>query len=143
MLFTPVIYLAIAGILMGIVNGIMSAGVKFKQAFAVICYSSMTYVVFTILAIVIMFLKSPEDFNVQNPVGFNPGAYMDPNTTSKFLHSLASSLDVFTIWTIVLVAVGLQQAAGKKLSFGGALTAVMLPWGVVILAKAGMSGMFS
>ena len=72
---------------------------------------------------------------------FNPGAFMDPQTSPKFVYSLASSLDLFTIWILLLVATGLKAAAGKKLSFGGALFAVMLPWAVIILGKAALAGL--
>ena len=139
----PIAYLIVAGILLGIVRGIMSSPVRFKQVFAVVCYGSLPGLIFTVLAIAVMFLKNPDDFNLQNPLVFNPGAFMDPLSTSKFLYSVASSLDLFTIWTILLVATGLKAAGGKKLSFGGALTAVALPWAILVLGRASLAGLFS
>jgi hypothetical protein len=139
----PLSYLIVGGILLGIVRGIMSAPVRFKQAFAVMCYASLPGLIFTVLAIAVMFLKNPDDFNLRNPLVFNPGAFMDPQSTSKFLYSVACSLDLFTIWTILLLAVGLKAAGGKKLSFGGSLTAVALPWAVLVLVRASLAGMFS
>jgi hypothetical protein len=59
------------------------------------------------------------------------------------MYSLASSLDLFVFWTIFLMATGIKAAAGKKLSFGGALCAVALPWAVFILGKAALAGVFS
>jgi hypothetical protein len=139
----PIYYLIVGGILLGIVRGIMSAPVRFKQAFAIMCYANLPGLIFTVLAIAVMFLKNPDDFNIQNPLVFNPGAFMDPQSTSKFLHSIASSLDLFAIWTILLVATGLKAAGGKKLSFGGSLTAVALPWAIWVLGRASLAGMFS
>ncbi len=140
--FPAIMYLIVAGILLGIVNGLMSAGLRFKQMFAIQCYASLTGVVGAILGIVVIFLKAPADFNIQNPVGFNPGAYMDPQTTGKFVQSLATSLDLFTIWTIILVAIGIKAAAGKKVTSGGALMAVALPWVAWSLLKATLAGLF-
>ena len=131
-----------AAILLGIVKGIMSAPVKFKQVFAVVCYGSLPGVIFMLLAIAVMFMKDPNDFNLQNPLVFNPGAFMDPTTSSKFLYSLASSLDLFTIWTMLLIGTGLKQAGGKQLSMAGAMTAVFLPWAVWTLGKASLAGLF-
>jgi len=68
---------------------------------------------------------------------------MDPINTPKFLYTLAMSFDLFTIWTILLTAVGIKAAAGKRLSFGGALFAVVLPWAVLVLIGATVAGMFS
>lgn len=139
----PLVGLIEAGILLGIVAGIMSAPVRFKQVFAVVCWAGMTYLVSAILTIIVIFLKNPDDFNVQNPLAFNPAAFMDPQTSSKFVYSLASSLDLISFWAIFLVATGLKAAAGKKLSFGGALFSVLLPWGVYVLGKSALAGVFS
>jgi len=47
---------------------------------------------------------------------------------------------LFVFWTIFLIATGLKAAAGKKLTFTGALMAVLLPWAVVVLGKAALAG---
>jgi hypothetical protein len=120
----------------------MSAPVRFKQVFAALCWSSLPGVISGILAIVVMFLKSPDDFNLANPLVFNPAAFMDQATASKFLYSLGTSLDLFFIWTLVLIAFGLKGAAGKALSMGGALMAVVLPWAVWAVGKASLAGVF-
>jgi len=44
---------------------------------------------------------------------------------------------------ILLTAIGLKAAAGKRLSFGGALFAVVLPWAVLVLIGATVAGIFS
>ena len=137
-------YLIAALVLLGIVAGILSAPVKFKQVFAIMCYSGMVGVVAAVLMVVVVFLKAnPADFDIQHPLMFNAGALMDPNGPHKFLFAVASSFDVFSLWRILLIAVGLKAAAGKKLSFGGALFAVLLPWGVLVLIGATFAGMFS
>ena len=136
-------YLISALVLLGIVAGILSAPVKFKQVFAIMCYSGMIGVVAAGLTVVVIFLKkNPADFDIQHPLAFNAGALMDPNGPNKFLFALASSLDLFSLWRILLIAVGLKAAAGKKLSFGGALFAVLLPWCVLVLIGATFAGMF-
>ena len=139
----PLMYLISAAIVLGIASGLMSAGVKFKQVFAIVCYAGLPGVLKHALAIVVMFLKNPDEFNLLNPLAFNPAAFMDPATPHKFLYTVAMSLDLFTIWVILLTAVGLKAAAGKRLSFGGALFAVVLPWAVLVLIGATIAGMFS
>ena len=132
-----------AAVLLGIAKGMMSAQVRLKQVFAIICYSGMPGLIMVLLAIAVMFLKPPEDFNLQNPLVFNPGAFLDPTTTSKFLYSVASSLDLFRLWQLVLIGIGLKAAGGKQLSLGGAMTAVFLPWAIWILGAAAIAGAFS
>ncbi|MGA2274837.1 MAG: YIP1 family protein [Bryobacteraceae bacterium] len=140
----PVIYVIMAAVLLVMASGILSAGVRFKQVFAVVCYASLTGLISSILTIVVMFLKNPDELDIQNPLAFfNPGAFMDPNSGSKFVYSLATSLDLFSFWAILLMAVGLKAAAGKKLTFGSALFAVVLPWAVYVLGKSAWAGFTS
>jgi hypothetical protein len=141
LLGVPLIWLIWAAILLGIVKGMMSVPLRLKQVFAIIAYSALPGVIMALLSVAVMFMKPAEDFNLQNPLVFNPGAFMDPTTSSKFLYSLASALDLFRLWTLVLIAIGLKAAGGKLVSMGGAVTAVFLPWLIWTLAAASLSGL--
>lgn len=141
-ILVPLVFAIMAGVLLGVASGIFSAGVRFNQVFAVVCYSSLTGIISAILTIVVLFLKNPDEVNVQNALAFNPAAFMDPTTSSKFLYSLCTSLDLFSFWTILLIAAGLRAASGKKLTFASAVFAVVLPWAVYVLGKSALAGVF-
>ena len=135
----PLAYLISAAVLLAMVK-IMGAPTRFSQVFAVMSYSGVTGIVFMVLAVAVMFLKNPDDFDLQNPLAFNLGALLDPNSGSKFVYTLATSIDLFAIWKIILIAIGLK-ATGRSLSFAGALMAVLIPWAIWILAAAALAGM--
>jgi hypothetical protein len=138
--FPPVVFLVGAAIALGIIKGLMGTPIRFKQAFAVFAYAWLPRSIYTVLSAVVMFVTPhPEDFDVQNGFFSNPGAFMDPMTAPKFLHAVANNLDVFIIWTVLLIATGLKAAGGKRLSFGGALFAVVLPFTVYVLVRAAAS----
>ena len=136
----PLLYIIIAAVLWAISAGILSAPVRFGQMFAIVTYAQLPGLLMSALLAIEVNIKNVADFNVQNPLMFNPGAFMDPQNSPKFLYSIASSLDLFTFWIILLIATGIKAAAGKKLSFGGALFAVVLPWTIVVLCKAALAG---
>jgi len=138
----PLYYTVASAVFMAIL-AILSAKVKFKQIFSVMAYAGVIGVISSLLTIVVMFMKNPDQFNLQNALAFNPGAFMDPQSGSKFVYSLASSLDLFSIWGIILIALGLKAAAGKSISFGGALATVVIPWAVYVLGKSALAGVFS
>jgi hypothetical protein len=143
LVITPIITLISAGILLGL-TAMMSAGLRYKQVFAVVCFAGLPMVIKFLLSIVVVFLKNPDDFNLQNPLAFNIAAFMDPLTSSKFLYTFATAFDAFAIWVVILTAIGLSAAAGrKKLSFGGALFAVLVPWVVFVGFGATMASLFS
>jgi hypothetical protein len=135
----PIYAIVVAAVLLGITS-MMSAGLRFKQVFAVVVYGSLPRAISALLMIVVVFLKNPDEFNMRNPTAFNVGAFLDPNYVSKFAYALATSLDLFAIWTILLLATGLKAAAGKKLTFAGALVAVVAPWAVWVLGTAVIAG---
>lgn len=138
----PLMAVIVGGVilLMGKIGG---AALTFKQTFAMSAWASLPRVIAGILAIVVMFIKNPEDFNLQNPLAFNLGAFMEPPPNSgKFVYSLATSIDLFTIWSILLLAVGISVAA-RKMPFSKAVILVVAPWIIWILVAAGFAGMFS
>src|SRR5215469_8993104 len=133
----PISCLVVAAVMMAMVAGIFSTPVKFKQMLAAVSWANMPRIVMAVLTIAVVLLKNPDDFNLRNPLMFNPGAFMDPITSNKFVLAIATALDLFTLWIIFLMATGIKAAGGKKLSFGSAVFAVVLPWLVVVLIGAG------
>jgi hypothetical protein len=137
----PVVALAMAGVLL-VACKMMGASLQFKQMFAISSYALLPGLISTILAIVVMFLKNPDDFNLQNPLFFNIGAFFEPPpTTAKFLYSVASSIDLFTFWTILLLATGISVAA-RKVPFSKAAVAVVSSWVIWVLVKSAWASKF-
>ena len=135
----PITLLLAAGLATGIIRGLLGTPIRFVQAFAAMAYAFLPRVIYAGLSISVMFLQNPDEFDLQNAFASNPGAFMDPQKSSRFLYTVASQLDVFSIWVILLVAVGLRAAGGKRLAFGGALFAVVLPWAVYVLVRGGLA----
>ncbi|MGA2739412.1 MAG: Yip1 family protein [Bryobacteraceae bacterium] len=137
----PLTALIVGGIIV-LMCKIGGAALKFKQTFAMSAWAMLPRVIAGILAVVVMFIKNPEDFNLQNPLAFNFGAFMEPPPNSgKFIYSLATSVDLFTIWTILLLAAGISAAA-RKAPFSKALILVVAPWIIWVLAASAVAGMF-
>ncbi len=137
----PIVALVTAGVLLFVFKLMLDAQLSFRQVFGVTCYSYLTGVIAVALSILVMHLKDPDDFDLQDPLGAHLGALLDPQAAPKWLVSLASSLDLFTIWTILLLATGLSVAA-KKLSWGKSLAGVVAPWFVWVALKAGWKAIF-
>jgi hypothetical protein len=90
------------------------SGVSYKTAYAIIFYASLPGIIGAILGTISMFAGvNPEGFNVNNPVATNPAYFMD-RAGSKFLYGMASSLDVLTLWTVVLIGIGFSCTSKVK-----------------------------
>jgi len=124
----------VAVLLMFLFDTIMSAGIGLKRMMAIVAYGFLPLMVQTALSMVVLYLKDPEEFNLQNPLMFNVGAYMSPEAPAA-LRSLGSSLDLFSLWIMVLLAIGVSSAA-RKISFGKALSGIVFGWALYVCIKA-------
>jgi hypothetical protein len=120
----------------------LGAETTFSQAYAIVMYAWLPGIIGGILGTISLFAGvNPEGFDINNPVGTNLAYYLDPDTTSKFVRSMASSLDILTIWSIVLVGVGF--ACTSKLKRSTAITVVAVWYLVYKLVGAGLAAAFS
>jgi hypothetical protein len=139
----PTISVLVTGaVLMFMANAMFGAQITYGEMCAIAAYSYLTGLVSIALSIVIMFIKSPEDFDLRNPLSFNVGFYLNPDTTPKWLVSLGTSLDLFSFWTMALLAIGIAAGSRKKLPWTRALTAVVIPWACFVLVKSGWAAIF-
>jgi hypothetical protein len=140
LVFIPLAALAIAGAVLLMCKMTGAASLDYKHMLAISSYAMLPTLISSILAIIVMFLKDPDQFNLQNPLVFNLGAFLEPPpNTGKALYSLATSIDLFSFWTILLLATGISVAV-RKFPFSKALTAVVAPWLIYVLVKAGWTG---
>ena len=136
-----VIFLIMAAVLMATFNFGAGAAVPFKRAFAIVSYGSLPGVIHGLLGIVSLLAGvEKEGFNVQNPVASNPAYFMDA-TGSKFAYGMASALDLFSLWTVVLLGMGF--ACNSKVKRSTAM-GIVLGWFFFIkLAGAGWAALMS
>jgi hypothetical protein len=116
------IYLVIAAVLTGTFRFGAGAEVGYKTSLAIVMYGSLPFVISALLGMLSLSAgANPESFNLNNPVASNPAYFMDM-AGNKFFYTLASALDVFTIWSIVLMAIGF--ARNSKLRAGTCFTVI-------------------
>ena len=132
----PLFALAAAGIFLFLFRSLLGAELSFKQVFAICCYSFVPLIFSSLMTLAVMLLKDPDQFDLQNPVLSNIGAFLDSASTPKWLYSLASSVDVFSFWIMVLMATGLAAAA-RKISWTTSFLCVLGTWMVYVLLKMG------
>jgi Yip1 domain len=136
-----VVTVIMAAVLMATVNFGFGGRSKFGHTFAVLMYGSLPVAIKALLGIVTIYAGvDPDSFNIKNYVGTNIGYYL-PLDMPKWLIALGTSLDVFTIWMLVLLTIGC--AIIGKISRGKAAGAVFGWWAIAVLigmATAGIGG---
>jgi hypothetical protein len=142
----PVLVLVITAVgtlvMWGTINFVFGGKAKFGSVFAVWFFASLPGVVKVLLGTIVIFAgATPDSFNIKNYAPTNAGAFLNPLETNKALYALATSLDVITIWTLVLLGMGIAIVAGVKRTSG--YIAVFGWWALIVLigvAVAAVSG---
>jgi hypothetical protein len=131
----------VAAVLFATLKFALSADVKYKTVFAVVVFASLPGILKALLASLSLVAgASANSFTFQNPIATNPGYFVDP-AAHAVLYSFLTSFDIFTIWTLVLTAIGLTCVTKIK---SGTAYAVVFGWfAVAILMGVGAAAIFS
>ncbi len=140
---SPVLTVIFVGILAGILLATfklgLSAELKFMQAMAISMYAFLPGIIKALLVILTLMIGGGEGFTFEHQLASNLGGLIDPS--SAFLYSIATSLDVFDIWTLILTGIG--YSCVTKLKRGTCMAVVFGWWGLVVLVKAGFAALFN
>jgi len=136
----PLVALFLSGVFfLGLV--LLQAETTFKKTFSVVSWSyGVTSSVGAILGILVLSLRDPELLDPTKPESWvvtNLGALLglSAEKTHPALFALATSLDLFTIWFLILASIGFS-AISRKLSVRKSAVLVFALWGVWIAGKA-------
>ncbi len=139
----PFIVAIVAGaIFMAAFNIVGGCKITFKTSLAIYAYAWVPALIAGLLAILVLFIKDPSTVDVKNLVASNPGALMSEESP-RWLVSLLSSLDLFSFWSIIMLAIGYRAADPKKISFGMALGVVVSVWFIYVMLGVGWNAAFS
>ncbi|HXE74906.1 MAG TPA: YIP1 family protein [Candidatus Xenobia bacterium] len=124
---TALFGLILAAFYLFVFNVLAGADVRFMQSFGIVSYAMLPRGLLAILAMALMYIKDPAEFDIQNPAATNLGVFLDPDAVPRWVQAVAGSIDIFTIWGLILLAVG-YSAAARKMSWGRAFGWVLGTW---------------
>lgn len=132
--FLPIVMLIITAVLLVTVR-LVGGETGFEPAFSAILHgfwpaSLVKSALLVLLTLRVDKLPAPE---IQGLLKSNLGAFLAEDAPA-WLGAVASSLDIFTIWIVILLVVGLSIIG--RVSRGKAAVAVIVPWIVVVVVKA-------
>jgi len=144
----PIVYVVIAAILaLGMM--LIQAQTTFKKLLSVVSWSyAGTTLVQAIVGNVAMLVQDQETLNNIDPtqgvnlVPSNLGAFL-PEGTSGAVMAFANSIDVFSIWYLIILSIGLAAIAGSR-KITAKKTGMMVVgfWLVFVLIKVGWRAVF-
>ncbi|HKR94625.1 MAG TPA: YIP1 family protein [Candidatus Angelobacter sp.] len=129
--------LIMAAVFMAIFNFILAAEVPFERAMAVVFYSYIPFIISSILLTAsLLFSSDSSNIDLANPMPTNLGFFMDPHG-NRFLYEVASALDIFSIWVVVLLGLGFATASSnRKPSKSTGIVTMLVVFAIFILCRS-------
>ncbi|MGB8658424.1 MAG: Yip1 family protein [Candidatus Zixiibacteriota bacterium] len=131
---TLVVLAIVAGVLFLVFNVLLGGDSSYRRVFSVYAYSSLVAIPETIVKFPLIMIK--KDSGVQTSLAL----LLSASDKNSFLYRVLASFDVFTIWEVILISLGMGVL--YKYSTKKSLTTVLVLWIIWILAKAGLSSLF-
>jgi hypothetical protein len=124
----------VGGIMMLAYNLLAGAGASFAQSLAIAAHSLMVGIFSAPIFLLVLFLRPKGTIDPQNPVATNLAAFL-PEDSAKWLMALCKSIDIFTIWTLMLIAIGFAAVNPRKLRGAKPYVIAFSLWGAMVVVK--------
>lgn len=134
--------LIVAGVMMLAYNLFAGAGATFSQSFAIAAHALLVGIVSTPIFLLVLLLRPAGTLDPDNPVATNVAAFL-PEESAKWLLSLGKSIDIFTIWMLVLLAIGFAAINPRKLKGSKSYMIAFSVWGAFVFVKVLWAFIFS
>jgi len=142
-LLGPILGVLIIGLVMwGAYSLLGGASTNFNTAFSITAHAFLTGLVSSPLFILILYLKAYGTADLENPVAANLAALL-PDDSAKWLLALGKSIDLFTFWTLILLATGFAAVNPKKLKGAKSFTIAFGVWAAYVVCRVGWAFIFS
>ncbi len=109
-----VVAFPISVLLMGLIvwtlGRIFGATASIAAAMAIVTFSMFPRIIQSLVSIVQGLILDPSSLNSLHAVSIGPARFVDPVTTSPVLLAILGRFDLFIIWSVVLVAIGVHVA---------------------------------
>lgn len=110
---------------------------SYKTVLSIVSYAQMPQILFWLVVCVMMWLyPGSSQFSVNALVGTHAGLLINPGSVQQFYRTILGSLDIWTMWSIVLIAIGLSS---ERTRVGKTFGYVCGLWAVYVVGKATLS----
>jgi len=134
--------LIVGGVMMLAYNVLAGTGASFSQSLGIAAHTLLVGIVSTPIFLLVLLLRPPGTVDPENPVATNLAAFL-PEESAKWLIALCKSIDIFTIWTLVLLAIGFAAVNPRKLKGSKPYVVAFSVWGVMVVVKVLWAFIFS
>jgi hypothetical protein len=135
LIFIPLGVLIIAGITLGVFNALLGGDATFKQVVAVVAHAGIINTLAAVFAFPLDYARE----TLSSPT--NLGVFVPFLDEASFLARLLGSIDLFLIWALVTLSIGLGVLYKRRT--GPIATGMLMVYAVIVLAVAAIRSALS
>lgn len=129
---TLIYFLIIAGILFFVGNVLLGGDSSYGRVLSVFAYSSLIAIPAAIIKIPLVFMR--ETAEIQTSLAL----LLSPDMKESFIYRFLAQIDIFTIWTMILVSLGM--AVMYNFTLRKSATTVFVLWLLWVLVSSALAG---
>lgn len=140
--FVVIVYLLIALLFFGAFRFFGGSEISYKSSFSTAIHSFMPGMVGALLTLPVILTHEHlklKDVQGGNLLASNVGAFA-PDSVGPAVRALLTSVDFFSIWTLILLIIGYKASA--KVSTANAATVAVVLWALYVGIKVGIAALF-
>jgi hypothetical protein len=112
----------------------------FRQSFGATTHGFLPAVVGSLLFLPVLLRQTTVNPRTMGDLFLSNLGFLVDRQTSPSVHAILQSIDLFSLWTLVLLVIGFSTAA--RVSRGAAAGVIGAFWGLFVLGKAGFAAIF-
>jgi hypothetical protein len=135
----PLAILILALLGMGIIKVLSGNVPQFKRMWSVSTYALLPSALRSVASILVVLFGDPASFTSANISPTNLGFFLSQQSVSKPLYTIATSLDPFTFWVMVLLGIGGASVSAGKVRARTCFFSFLALWIFWLLIKVGLA----
>jgi Yip1 domain len=142
-LLGPIVIVLLVALVMWVAYNLLGgANTNFATSFGLTSHAFLTGLVSSPLLILILYLRPIGTVDLENPIAANLAAAL-PEDSAKWLVALGKSFDLFTFWTLLLLAIGFAATNPRRLKGSKTYTVAFTVWAVYVVLRVGGALIFA
>ena len=135
----PVIFIAIlSGVYFGIFM-LLGSSAKYSGFFSLTSFAMLPLIIRSVAATLMVLFIPSSAIRPQELGGIAPSAFLDPDEVSRTVFAVAQSLDLITLWVLILLIIAYKNVTPTRTSALGRTVAVLVPWLILVAGRVGLT----
>ena len=121
---------------------ILGSSAKYRSFFSLTSFAMLPLLIRNLAATLMVLFIPASAINIKELGAIAPSTFLDPAEVSQPVFAIALSLDLISLWILILLIFGYKNITARRTSAITRTVAVLMPWLVFVAGRAGLTLLF-